>query len=37
MSASRSKPSEARAERGRQMLEGLAPQALRYRVTSTED
>jgi hypothetical protein len=29
--------SEARAERGRQMLEGLAPQALRYRVTSTED
>lgn len=29
--------SEARAERGRRMLEGLAPQALRYRVTGTED
>lgn len=29
--------SEARAQRGRQWLEGLAPQALRYRVTSTED
>ncbi len=29
--------SEARAERGRRLLEGLAPQALRYRVTSTED
>ena len=29
--------SEARAERGRRMLEDLAPQALRYRVTSTED
>lgn len=29
--------SEARAERGRQMLERLAPQALRYRLTSLED
>jgi hypothetical protein len=29
--------SEARAERGRHMLERLAPQALRYRVTSIED
>lgn len=29
--------SEARAERARQWLESLAPQALRYRVTSTED
>lgn len=29
--------SEARADRGRQMLEDLAPQALRYRVSSTED
>lgn len=29
--------SEVRAERGRQMLERLAPQALRYRLTSFED
>ncbi len=29
--------SEARAERGRWMLERLAPQALRYRATSVED
>ncbi|MGH7255255.1 MAG: YecA family protein, partial [Nitrospirales bacterium] len=29
--------SEARAERGRKMLEALAPHALRYRVTSHQD
>lgn len=29
--------SEARAERGRRMLEDLAPESLRYRMTGTED